>query len=261
MAAIAGASSPFSFNKSIYSDPNMRSHLEQLYNKSYAPMRERIQNMKEDQADGQASNTIQISDGRVATELSAEQYEVAIPSFDKWLETQKNGLSAFDFTKQSENMLKHAQESLERLENVMNPDIPSNVRTVFSNGDQILGYINDDGSVVTHQGGGALQKFAEQADRMNLFGQEKIAYIEEKSAADLSRLYSNFEVTKYNDTNIPTKREFAQKWYPDHDVDASYKSMLEEAKAFLQKQDALYAKQLQNLNDMRAFLIKSMEGV
>lgn len=261
MTAITGASSSFAFNKSIFSDPNMRSHLEKLYNAKYAPMRERIENMKEAEANGHAPNTVQTRNGKIATELSAAQYEAAIPSFDKWLDIQQNVISPFDFAKQSESGLKRAQESLERIENDLNPEQPAQVRTVFSDGNQILGYINDDGSLVTHEGGSALQKVAEQADKLNLTGEAKIAYIQEHGAVELSRLYSNLDVTHYNDTNMPTKREFAQTWYPDHDVDASYNSMLKEAKTFLEQQEIFYKQQMQNLNEMRVFLIQSMEAV
>lgn len=261
MTAIAGTSSSFAFNKGVFSDPNMRSHLEKLYNAKYAPMRERIEGMKEAEANGQAANTVQTRDGKTATELSAAQYEAAIPSFDKWLDIQQNTISSFDFAKQSESGLKQARESLERIENALNPDQPSHVRTVFSDGHKILGYINDDGSLVTHEGGSTLQKIAEQADQLNLTGQAKIAYIQEHGAAKLSRNHSNVDVTHYNDENMPTKREFAQKWYPDHDVDAAYNNMLKEAKAFLEKQEAFYKQQMQNLYEMRVFLIQSMEEV
>ncbi len=259
MTVSAGASSSFVFNKSIFSDSSMRSHMEALYNTKYAPMRERIEVMKTAEANGQAPNTIRTRDGRGASELSAAQYEAAIPSFDKWLDVQQNVISPFDFAKQSETGLKQAQENLERIETALDPDQPSHVRTVFSDGNQILAYINDDGSLVTHEGGSALQKIAEQADKLNLSGPAKIAYIQERGAAELSRRYSNLELTCYDHTDMPTKREFAQQWYPEHDVEASYNSMVEEAKVFLAQQKALYEQQMQNLNDMRAFLIQSME--
>lgn len=259
MTTIAGVSPNFSFNKSMFSDPSMRPHLKEYYEAVYEPMRERVAAMKEAEASGQAPNTVQTPDGRVGTELSAAQYESIIPSFDKWLDIQQNVVSSFDLEEQSTSGLERARESLERIENALNPDQPSNVRTVFSDGDQILAYINKDGSLVTHEGGHALQKVAEQADKLNLTGEAKIAYIQEHGAAELSRRYSNLDVTHYNNTNMPTKREFAQKWYPGHNVDAAYNSMLEEAKAFLEQRDAWHKQQMQNLSEMRAFLIQSME--
>lgn len=257
MTAIAPSN--FAFNKSIFSNPDMRPHLEKLYNEKYAPMRERIEGMKEAEASGQGPRTVQTPDGKTATELSAAKYEAAIPSFDKWLDIQQNVISPFDFAEQSKSGLEHARETLLRIENDLNPDHPSQVRTVFSNGNKILGYINYDGGLVTHDDGSALQKIAQQADKMNLVGEARIAYIEKHGAAQLSQQYADLDVTRYNHQNMPTKREFAEKWYPHHNVDAAYNNMLDEAKAFLEQQETFYNRQMQNLNEMRAFLIQSME--
>ena len=126
----------FEFSEEMYSDPAMRPYLEQYYNKSYAPIRERIAAMRE--RDDPA--TITTADGTVAQELSADQYEKMIPSFDKWLEVQQL-VSAFDFEDQTAQMLEHAKQSVTTLEN-HSPDTKSDVRVVFSNGDQILGYMD-----------------------------------------------------------------------------------------------------------------------
>jgi len=229
-ASTSSSPEPFAFNKEIFSDPSMRSYLEEYYDSKYAPFREHIAAMKEAEANGQAPKTITTPDGTIAKEFSADQYEAAIPSFDKWLELQEI-FSAFDIAEQSSQMIKHAQSSLESLQKNFSPGQPSNVRTVFSDGDQILGYINNDGTVVSHNGAGILQELSQEAYRLNLSGEEKIAYLQEHGAAELSKRYPDLEVTKYTKDNSPTRSEFAQTWYPNHNESEAYTSALEDAKA------------------------------
>ncbi|MEZ5919201.1 MAG: hypothetical protein R3D66_04640 [Alphaproteobacteria bacterium] len=259
MTAIGGGLPNFAFNKNIFSDPNMRPHLETLYHSKYTPIRKRIEDMKEAEAKQKAPNIVRTRDEIVGTELSASQYESVIPSFDKWLDIQQNVVSPFDFAEQSQSRFKYAQQSLAEIKNTLDPDHPSDVKTVFSDGAQILGYINGDSTLVFHEKGNALQKIITQANQLNLTGETKIAYLREHGAAELSRHYSNLHVIDYSDENVPTKREFLQKWYPNHNIDASYDSMLKDAGAFLEQQEALYKQQIQNLYEMRAFLIQSME--
>ena len=237
MTAVAGAPSGFSFNKSMFSDPNMRPHLKAYYNEKYDALRESLTARQKAEESGAFPTTIQTEDGKTLKAISASKMAEAIPSFEKWLDVQQNGLSPFDFAAQKMSMLEHARESVRHIQDDLNTD----------------------GSLVTHEGGGVLQQISERADKLNLYGQAKIAYIEREGAAELSKRYSNLDVTKYADADIPTKREFAQKWYPHHDVDAAYSSMMNEAEAFLEQQEAFYEKQMQSLNEMRAFLIQSME--
>ncbi|WCL54494.1 hypothetical protein [Gimibacter soli] len=260
MTSIAGASSAYNmpFDRSIFSNPEMRPHLEDYYEASYAPMRERIAGMKEAEANGEATRTIAFEDGQIGTELSAEQYESMIPSFDKWLEMQQN-FSAFDMLEQSGDMLAHAEAAAARAERDLNPDLPSGVRTVFSDGDRILGYINKDGSLVTHEGGEALQSLAAGADALNLTGEARIAYLTKNGTAMLSRQHANLATTSYSDATMPTRREFAAKWYPDHDVDAAYESMLEDIRTSLAGRQSWHKQQMSNIAEMRAYLISSMQ--
>ncbi len=258
MTTIAGTPPSLNFDKSMFSDPSMRSYLKEYYEDSYAAVRERVAKMKEAESNGQAPNTIKTRDGKIGTELSATQYESMIPSFDKWLEMQQN-FSVFDAAEQNSSLDGNVQETMAQFEEALNPDLPSDVRTVFSNGDQILGYINKTGSVVTHEGGSALQKIAEQANKLNLVGEARIAYIEKMGQAELSKRYPDLQVEEYNSTNAPTRREFSEKWYPDHDVDKAYESALQEFKASLDEQQSWQEQQKNTLDQMHSALLKIME--
>jgi len=259
MTAVAGASSNFTFNKSMFSDPGMRSYLEEYYEDKYAPVRERIAGMEKAEANGEAPKTIRTRDGQIANELSAAQYKAMIPSFDKWLDIQENVISPFEMADQSASSLNQAQKSLETAKKTLDPDSSSGVRTVFSDGDQILAYINKDGSLVTHGGASGLQKIAEQADQLNLTGEAKIAYIQQYGEAELSRCYPGLQITEYDSTNTPSRREFSEQWYPNHDIDAAYGSTLKEAREFQEQQAALYKQQMENLNSFRLAMIQIME--
>ena len=258
MMAVTGSSS-FVFNESMYSNPDMRSHLKAYYDSKYDAVREGLAARKEAEANGEFPTTIQTRDGKTLTAISAEKMEQAIPSFDKWLEVQQNIVSPFDFAEQAESGLERAQQHLDHMQSSLHPDQPSNVRTVFSHGSQILGYINEDGGLVTHEGGSALRRAARQAEQLNLTGEEKIAYIQEHGSAELSTLYADFEMTEYDEETTPTRREFSEQWYPHHDVGQAYASQLEAAQNELVEQQALYEQHLKNLNEMRAFLLQVME--
>lgn len=259
MTTIGDTSQTLTFDKSMYSDPSMRSYLQDYYEDQYTPFRERINGMKEAEANGQSPNTIKTKDGKIAIELSAAQYESSIPSFEKWLDMQQNVLSPFDMIEQSASHLRNAKESIQRMENALNPDQPSDIRALFTSGEKILGYITKEGGVVVHQDGLGLQQVVEQADALNLTGEARIAYIKKYGEEKLSRQHSDLKITHYTDENVPTRREFAAQWYPNHDVDASYKSAIEEAKAFFEQQEKWHTRQMENLNTMRATLLKIME--
>lgn len=243
------------FGASIYSDPTMRPHLQKYYEAKYAPIHDRIDVMANEQP-----QTIQFENANgemvTAKELSADQYRNAIPDFDKWLEMQQEFSARMaDFTASSiqnaRDMLSHLQQN--------HPDTSSGVNTVFASGDKIVGYLNEDGSLVTHEGGAVLQTISRRASDLGLTGDAKITYIQQHGAEELARRQSNLQVISYEGKNIPTKREFANTWYPHHDVDGNYQSSIKEATKQLQKAEELYQQQLKNRADMQAFLIRSME--
>ena len=251
-------SQTMSFNKDMFSDSSMRPHLETYFEEAYAPVRERIADMKEAESSGPASKALATANGSSAVELSAAQYEAMIPIFDKWLEAQQT-LSIFDMQDQITPGLEHAEQHLESIEADLNPDSPSNVRAVFSEGEKILAYITGEGALVTHEGGAALQKIAEQADKLKLTGEARIAYMKEQGEKELSGRHADLEVTSYSHSTTPTRREFAEKWYPEHDVDDAYETALKEARESLAQQQALHKQQTQNLDNMRMALLRIME--
>lgn len=257
ISATSSAASSTTFGREIFSSPEMRPYLEDYYESIYAPMRERIAGMKEAEAKGQAPRTVSLPDGTTATELCAAQYEAVIPSFDKWLELQQN-FSVFDQLEQSASWAEQARQAMDRVETSLDPDRPSGVRTVFSDGNRILGYINEDGGlVVADPASGALQDIAERANALNFTGEARIAYLRRHGAAELSRLHPNLTVTDYTAATMPTRREFARSWYPSHDVDAAYESALQDIRVSLEEREAWHRQQMQNLNAMRAFLIQA----
>ncbi|PKR54855.1 hypothetical protein [Thalassospira marina] len=244
----------FDFSEDMYSDPAMQPYLEQYYEKAYAPMRERIAAMRETAQD---PVTVTGPDGTVATELSADQYERMIPSYDKWLEMQQQ-FSPFDFEQQQAAMLEHAKQSVATLE-ANNPDSQSDVRVVFSNGDQILGYMDKAGGVAMHSGGYALQSIVQKANDMGLRGQAREDYITREGTKALSKQYPQLAVSHYSDETAPTRREFSQKWYPNHDIDQNYATALSDARENLSQQQAHYDRIQANMRDMQNFLLGLME--
>ena len=261
MTSVSGAYADTAYqgqiDRGIFTDPKMRPRLKEFYESRYAPIRERIADMKEAEANGEAPQTISLPDGTTATAFTAAQYEAIVPTFDKWLEMQDN-FSIFDMLDQSESNIDHARKALETFEAAFSPEQPSGIRTVFSEGDQLLGYIDKDGRLVTTQeGGSALQKIAERAGDLGLSGEEKIAYIRQHVAAELSARHPNLETTDYSDETMPTRGEFAETWYPERDVYASYQSAVEELRQNLVRHEEWHDRQMQTLNDMRAFLIDS----
>ncbi|MEP3116125.1 hypothetical protein [Nisaea sp.] len=259
MTSSAALSATTSFTKEMFSDPSMRPHLENYYETQYSAFRARIEDMKEAEANGTAPNTLTSPDGITGTELSAAQYESMIPSFDRWLEMQQQS-SVFDQVEFSSGRLEDIKTVEASIEKSLNPDLTSGVRTVFSDGDTILGYINNSGQLtVTHPDGKALAKIADEAKTMNMTSEERIAYIRDRGAAELPRNQINLEITDYTETNMPTRRAFAAEWYPDQDVDARYREALQEIKSSVEQWVAAQDKQMNNLNEMHAFLLQSQQ--
>lgn len=244
----------FDFSEEMYSDPAMRPYLEKYYEKAYAPMRERIAAMRDSDYE---PVTVTGPDGSTATELSADQYERMIPGFDKWLELQQQ-FSPFDFEQQQAAMLEHAKQSVATLE-ARSPDSPSDVRVVFSNGDQILGYMDEAGGVASHSGGHALQSVVQKANELGLRGQAREDYITREGTTALSGQYPNLTVNHYSDETAPTRREFSQKWYPNHDIDQNYATALADAREHLSQQQSQYDRMQSNMRDMQTFLLGLME--
>jgi hypothetical protein len=238
-----------SFTEEMYSDPEMRPYLREYYEKAYAPIRERIAAMRED---GYNQVTVKDSNGSLATEISADQYEAMIPDFESWLDSQKTIVPKLRSSQ--EDMLEHARERVSRAEQT-SPDDQSDVRAVFSIGDQILGYMDKYGGMASHNIGGYLRTFDIQANELGLQGQARINYITDA----VSRRYPDVEITTYNNQNAPTEREFMQRWYPHHNVEEAYQNELAEAREALVRQEEIFRKQQSNIREMHNFLLGLME--
>ena len=100
-----------------------------------------------------------------------------------------------------------------------------------------------------------MRKFNDQADLLGLRGQARVDYITDA----VSRHYPNVDVHRYNNQNAPTRGEFSERWYPDHNVEQAYQSRLAEAQSNLTRQEELYRRQQNNINEMQSYLLGLME--
>ena len=92
-----------------------------------------------------------------------------------------------------------------------------------------------------------MRKFNDQADLLGLRGQARVDYITDA----VSRHYPNVDA--------PTRGEFSERWYPDHNVEQAYQSRLAEAQSNLTRQEELYRRQQNNINEMQSYLLGLME--
>jgi hypothetical protein len=240
-------------NQKIFSDPDMRSHLEKYYDYKYASFRDEI----EKKAD-QEPLEMPMVNGDMAQGFTADQYLNAIPSFDKWLEIQQNH-SLFDLSDVSLKTLEMNKASLDhQLAN--HPDTASGVNTVFSNGDQIAGYLTKNG-LVTHSRGSFLAQIDRDAQRLGLLGADYIAYMREHGGEKLADRYENAKITAYDQERAPTKREFMQSWYPEHSttIDKDYQDRLRELRSSIDHAEKWHANAQNNLYEMQRFLLQSIK--
>jgi hypothetical protein len=242
----------------IFSDPTMRPQLQQYYESKKTAL---IDSLKAREADpsfeSKVDAEIKMPDGTIGTVsgnlMTAEMAEKSLVSFDKWVEMQER---IYSF---NEQRLEIAQKNLERLEKE-NPDSSSNVRTTFSSEGALLAYINADGSLVTHSGADFLQSIAKKANDLGLSGQSRVDYLSQEIQKELSQKFSDLGVTSYNDATSPSKREFADMWYPHFDADQNYSDAMKEAKASLDSVKVWQDQWQKNLNEMRDFLLSLQDA-
>jgi len=221
-------------------------------------MHERIADMKEAEANGAKAKTITMPNGSVATELSAAQYEAVIPSFDKWLEMQKE-FSAFDMSEQGKSMMAFAERNVDHLEKALNPDASSNVRSVFSDGDEVVAMFYNDGHVASYKNHKQIQTIVKDADAKGLTGQQRVSCIQDQIEAKVASRNPDIHMKEYDIADMPSRRELSNMWFPNHNVEESYDTAMKEALQFLQERREVQAKQNEGLRAMRDFLIRSME--
>lgn len=243
---------------STFSDPAMRPHL-QLYYENKKAVAVEAWKARENEPSGDVK--IKTGDGQHHTvkmiPITAEQMEKAIVSFDKWLEFQAE---FFNHPMHGPEGLQRAQERLALLEQ-NNPDSDSNVRATFAGKEQLFAYITSDGGLVTSNGADYLQKIAQKADEMGLRGQSRIDYLSREIRNVLAKQHTDLTVTIYNDVTSPTKREFADMWYVNFDVDKHYRDAMREAENHLMTINAWHQQWQKNMHEIQSFLLSLQEAV
>lgn len=243
----------------IFTDPAMRPRLKALYDKQYEAVHARIDAMEARGGEPRAL-TMRASDGRMieGRTMSAAQYRAAIPDFDSWLDLQAR-VSPMALSEMTGGMVERAEDRVAHLM-ANGPDAPSGVQSVFSSGDRVLGYVREDGTLVTHDGGGPLRRVAREADERGLTGGARADFILERGARDLARYHGGLSVTTYDAATMPSRREFAETWYPGHDIDTPHAEALLTAKQDLESARARHRAQQERVAEMRDFLLGRMEA-
>ncbi|MGH1351118.1 MAG: hypothetical protein ACRBBN_09960 [Methyloligellaceae bacterium] len=238
----------------MFSDPAMRPHLKKLYTKQYAALQESINSRAKE-----LPQTAKIKlDGKVVEGkgFSAEQMLSMVPDFDKWPDI-KARFSEDVQSRFTGSTLNNAEQRLQYWQQ-HHPDTSSGVRAVFSDGNKISGYINEQGGVVSHSGGHDLQDVQQKAEKLNLTGEAKIAYMVTNGRAILARNNPDLKMTEYTSGDTPTRREFMEQWYPKVDIDKSYQAEISDAMAELESRKKMHLSAEQRLNEMRMFLLESI---
>lgn len=238
-----------------FSDPAMRSRLEQYYENQKAAA---VEAWKARESEPVVSGKITTPGSEEVTLtpiiISHEKLENAFAGFDDWLTIQQK---MHEF---SEKRLEMAQKGLERLEK-LNPESSSNVRAAFSVDGQMLAYINADGGLALHSGAEFLQSIAEKANDLGLSGQSRIDYMSAEIGKALSRQHDMLRIDTYDAATSPSKRAFTEKWYPHADVDQLYQDALAQARSSYADARAWHDRQQESLNAMRTFLLSLQEAV
>jgi len=239
----------------LFSDAGMRPYLEAYFNAKMAPLRDRIVEMEAAEARGEDRRTVALPDGGVATELSAAQYRAAMVEFDDWLALNADPDSPLQRSpldvEQAEAHLRRLMES--------GPDSPVEVSVVFWSPEAgILGHVGDGGGVASHAGAGALRWIADQADELNLTGQDRIDYIKREGAAILRQIHGDLEVTDYRTGERPSRRAYMERWYPGVDVDRDHADRLREAREQLEQGRSLERNRLGNRDELIDFITRMM---
>jgi hypothetical protein len=185
--------------------------------------------------------------------MTAEKAEKAFVPFDKWLEITRK------IYESQERMYEMAQKNLASLE-AQNPDTPSGVRSTFSHNGVLLAYINKDGTVaMPNDSDKYLNRVVDKADKLGLTGQARTDYLHREIQAELSKHFKNLDVAAYTEATSPTKREFADMWHTDFDIDQVYKDALKEARASFESAKQWHDQMQANLKKMQDFLLSLQE--
>lgn len=243
----------------MFSDPTMRPQLEQYYEHKKAQAIDTLK-AREADPDFQATVTgeIKMPDGTIAAvngrAMTSEMAEKMFVPFDQWIETMGR------IYEMHEKMYDIAQMRMDMLEQ-QNPDSPSGVRSTFSHDGVLLAYINKDGTTAMSNGSDKyLRRVVDKADELGLSGQARVDYLHREFEAALSKHFDELDVAGYTEATSPTKREFADMWYTDFDIDQVYKDALKEAIASLEGAKQWHDQWQKNIYEMQSFLIGLQEA-
>jgi len=228
----------------------MRPQLEQYYEHQKAEARAMLE--ARDNA-GYRDVEMTLPNGQTATFTPLRLTADALVSFDEWMNFQQTIHAS------SERHLEMAQKNLDRLA-AHDPDSSANVRAVVTSGDKILGYVNTDGTMVTHSNGDFLQVIANKANDLGLEGQKRIDHLLREISRSLSQTRGDFDLIEYDADNSPTKREFAAAWYADFDVDQHYLDAMAEARASYSSALEWSSQRQANLDKIQAFFLTMQEA-
>ncbi len=241
---------------STFADPTLRPQLEKYYESKKAALLESWKSR--DDAALPSEVKYKDSDGNYQTahviQMTPEKLQASLASFDDWLSVQQR------IADTSTVELAHAQTMLESSQK-LSPDDPSGVRTVFSSKGALQAYVNADGTAVsTNAAGKYVSRIIEAANKLGLTGQDRIDYLntEIKSALDLH--YGKTDVTTYTASNSPTRRNFANAWYKNYDIDKNYNDIKESAQQHYDSMSAWNQQWQSNLNEISSYLLRLQEA-
>lgn len=242
------------FDASTFSDPAMRSQLEQYYEAKKAGL---IASLKE-RGDTQPQEvSFTLPDGTqqtgTAIPMNAEFVEKALVSFDQWLEFQAQSFEMF-----GPDSVEMAEQQMDRMQ-ANHPDSSSGVRSTFSSEGRLLAYVTADGGLATSNGADFLQSLAQKANELGLGGQERIDFLNMEIEKALSGRYPKLDIATYGAADSPSKREFAAMWHPDFDVDQHYADGLAEAEAQMESAMSWHRNWERNMGEIRSFLLSMQE--
>lgn len=244
---------------SIFSNPLNRAGLEKYYETMKA---DAIASAKAREADPafqeNLSKEFKGPDGQTHTFsgnlFTAELMEKSFVPFDKWLDLTQRMYDS------QQRMHEATQKSLDFL-TAQTPDSPSGVHSTFSHDGVLLAYVNKDGSfTMSNSAHMHLNAISAQAENLNLTGQARAEYLHKAISEALSKNYNGLEVTEYTPQTSPTKREFAQLWYKDFDIDQAHTDAIAEAKKSLESMQQWQTQMQSNFKKMQDFLLSNQEA-
>jgi hypothetical protein len=244
---------------STFSDPAMRAQLQQYYEDKKAALYESLNARSSQQVPDEV--TLKTRDGKEITgqiiSISAEKMIDSLVSFDKWLEMNAR---MFDNPVMGPKAMERAQEQLSQLE-ANNPDTSSGVRSSFASEGQLLASINEDGTIRLSQAvHGLLQPVLDKANRQGLGGEQRKAYLNEEFGKVLSGKYPELQTARYDANTSPSKRAFAQMWYPNHNVDQHYQDVMVAARAHYDSTSKWHQQWQANMNEISTYLLGLQEA-